>query len=438
MQPRKIETAHRLGNSTDPALLAGMGRVRWTICAMLFAATSINYMDRFVLGLLKPTLHVAIGLNEINYGHIISAFQVSYAIGLIVAGRLVDKLGSRVGYSLVMGTWSLAAMGHALARSAFGFGVARCFLGLGESGNFPAAIKTVAEWFPQRERSLATGIFNSGANVGAMVAPLIVPWVTLHYGWRAAFLATGVFSAAWIFWWSRNYRKPADHPTLTSEELRHIYDEAAAQMGPQIPWLKLLTFRQTWGFAGAKFLTDPIWWFYLFWMPSFFDSRFHLGLAHLGLPLIVVYSVSTVGSIGGGWLPAFFIRMKLSAVSARLTTMLLCAGMALPLYFVTKVHSEWAAIALLSLAAAAHQGWSANLYTTASDMFPSTAVGSVVGLGGMAGAVGGALFAELVGRVLQATHSYGLLFAGAASAYVTAFIVLQALAPGLKRVNLVV
>jgi ACS family hexuronate transporter-like MFS transporter len=440
MQPAKIEAieaADPTAGPTGPSLVAGMGRVRWTICAMLFAATSINYMDRQVIGLLKPTLQVAIGLTEINYGYIIAAFQVSYAIGLIVAGRLVDRLGSRLGYSLVMGTWSLAAMGHALARSAFGFGVARCFLGLGESGNFPAAIKTVAEWFPQKERSLATGIFNSGANVGAIIAPAIIPWITLHYGWRAAFLATGAFSATWIFWWSINYRKPADHPALTSEELRHIYQEAAVQMGPQIPWLKLLTYRQTWAFSAAKFLTDPIWWFYLFWMPSFFTSRFHLGLAHLGLPLIVIYNVSAIGSVGGGWLPALFIRMKMSAISARMATMLLCAMMALPIYFVTKVHSEWAAIGLLSLAAAAHQGWSANLFTTASDMFPSTAVGSIVGLGGMAGAVGGALFAVLVGRVLQMTHSYGLLFAGAASAYMIAIVVLQVVVPGLKRVRVV-
>ena len=431
MQPVKTEAAE----STESMIGFRLGRVRWTICGMLFAATSINYMDRQVIGLLKPTLQVAIGLNEINYGYIIAAFQISYAIGLIVAGRLVDKLGSRLGYSLIMGTWSLAAMGHALARSAFGFGVARCFLGLGEAGNFPAAIKTVAEWFPQKERSLATGIFNSGANVGAIVAPAMIPWITLHYGWRSAFLATGVFSATWIFWWSMNYRKPADHPTLTGEELRHIYEEAAVQMGPQIPWLKLLTYRQTWGFAAAKFLTDPIWWFYLFWMPSFFESRFHLGLAHLGLPLIVVYNVSAIGSIGGGWLPALFMRLRMTAVGARMATMLLCAAMALPIYFATRVHSEWAAIGLLSLAAAAHQGWSANLFTTASDMFPSTAVGSVVGLGGMAGSAGGALFAVLVGRVLQHTQQYGVLFASAASAYMIAIVVLQVLAPRLRRVR---
>jgi ACS family hexuronate transporter-like MFS transporter len=422
--------------STLRRLTPRLGRVRWTVCAMLFAATSINYMDRQVIGLLKPTLQHAIGLNEINYGYIIAAFQISYAIGLLVTGRLVDRLGSRLGYSLIMGTWSLAAMGHALARSAFGFGVARAFLGFGEAGNFPAAIKTVAEWFPQRERSLATGIFNSGANVGAIIAPAIIPWITLRYGWRAAFLATGLFSVTWIFWWSFNYSKPADHPTLTGEELRHIYDQAAEQMAPHIPWLKLLTYRQTWGFALAKFLTDPIWWFYLFWMPSFFDSRFHLGLAHLGLPLIVVYNVSAIGSIGGGWLPAPFRRLGLDAAGARLATMLLCATLALPIFFASRVHSEWAAIGLLSLAAAAHQGWCANLFTTASDMFPTNAVGTVVGIGGMAGSVGGALFAVFVGRVLQHTQQYGILFASAASAYLLALVILQALAPRLRKVQL--
>jgi MFS transporter, ACS family, hexuronate transporter len=244
-----------------------MGRVRWTICAMLFFATSINYMDRQVIALLKPTLAHTIGMTEINYGYIVDAFQLAYAIGLLVAGRLVDKIGTRLGYILIMGVWSLSAMGHALANSAFEFGIARFCLGLGESGNFPAAIKTVAEWFPQSERSLATGIFNSGTNVGAILAPLIVPWITVHYGWRAAFLTTGLFSMIWIAWWWRNYRKPADHPTLTGAELRHIYEEAAAQMGPQVPWLRLIGYRQTWAFAIAKFLTDPIWWFYLFWLP---------------------------------------------------------------------------------------------------------------------------------------------------------------------------
>ena len=271
---------------------ARLGRVRWTICAMLFVATSINYMDRQVIAILKPTLEHSIGMTEVGYGYIVDAFQIAYAIGLLAAGRLVDRVGTRIGYMVVMAVWSLSAMGHALASTVFEFGIARFFLGLGESGNFPAAIKTVAEWFPQSERSLATGIFNSGANVGAILAPIIVPWVRCAMAGTRPFSPPGFFSALWILWWYRNYRKPADHPTVTGAELRHIYQEAAAQMGPSTPWLKLLGYRQTWAFSIAKFLTDPIWWFYLFWLPSYFSAKFHLDLSHLGLPLIIVYNVS--------------------------------------------------------------------------------------------------------------------------------------------------
>jgi len=291
---------------TEEELPSGgrIGRVRWTICAMLFVATTINYMDRQVLGILKPTLQHSIGMSEVNYGFIVSMFTLAYAIGLIVAGRFVDKVGTRIGYMVIMAVWSLSAMGHALANTVLEFGIARFSLGLGESGNFPAALKTVAEWFPQSERSLATGIFNCGANIGIMLASLIVPIVTIHYGWHAAFLVTGFFSSMWIVMWFIKYRKPTDHPTLTGKELRYIYQEAAEKMGPGTPWIKLLGFRQTWAFAIGKFLTDPIWWFYLYWLPSFFSARFHLDLSHLGLPLIIVYNASTIGSIGGGWLPS--------------------------------------------------------------------------------------------------------------------------------------
>ena len=402
---------------------------------MLFFATTINYMDRQVIGLLKPTLQNSIGLTEGNYGYIVAAFQVAYAVGLVGAGRLVDRLGIRIGYSLFMGMWSLAGMAHALARSALGFGVARFFLGLGEAGNFPSAIKTVAEWFPQSERSLATGIFNSGANVGAIVAPAVIPLITLHFGWQAAFLSTALFSLLWIAWWLRNYRRPLEHPTLTSAELHYICGEASARTEPEIAWLKLLSCRQTWAFSIAKFLTDPIWWFYLFWLPSFFDSRFHLGLLHLGLPLIVVYNVSTIGSIGGGWLPALFRGAHRNVAKARMSAMLICAILALPVLMAGSVNSEFAAIGLLSLAAAAHQGWSANLFTIASDMFPPRAVGSVVGLGGMAGSVGGVIFSVSAGKILQLTHSYAVLFGISASAYLISMAILRILAPNLKRVE---
>jgi ACS family hexuronate transporter-like MFS transporter len=415
-----------------------LGRVRWTICAMLFVATSINYMDRQVIAILKPTLEHSIGMSEVGYGYIVDAFQIAYALGLLAAGRFVDKVGTRIGYMVIMAVWSLSAMGHALANTVLEFGIARFFLGLGESGNFPAAIKTVAEWFPRSERSLATGIFNSGANLGAILAPIAVPWVTLRYGWHAAFLVTGGFSACWILWWFKKYRKPSDYPTLTRAELTHICQEGATDAGPSIPWGRLLGYRQTWAFSTAKFLTDPIWWFYLFWMPSYFSARFHLDLAHLGLPLIIVYSASAVGSIGGGWLPAPFRRLGLSATHARLAAMLACACLVVPIFTAAYVQSEWAAIALLSAAAAAHQGWSANLLTTTSDMFPRSAVGSVTGIGSMAGAAGGALLATYAGHILQLTHSYASLFGIAAGAYLVALLMLVLFAPGLRKVELAV
>jgi ACS family hexuronate transporter-like MFS transporter len=432
MDAKSVSAAQAEDDSSPGARL---GRVRWTICAMLFAATSINYMDRQVIAILKPTLEHSIGMSELGYSHVVEAFQFAYALGLMATGRFVDKVGTRIGYIVVMAVWSLSAMGHALANTVLEFGIARFSLGLGESGNFPAAIKTVAEWFPQSERSLATGIFNSGTNLGAILAPLIVPWVTIHYGWHAAFLVTGAFSAMWIVLWYSKYRKPSDHPTLTGKELRHIYQEAAEQMGPSTPWIKLLGLRQTWAFTIGKFLTDPVWWFYLFWLPGFFAAKFNLDLSHLGLPLIVVYNASAVGSVGGGWLPAPFRRLGLSPVNARLSSMFLCACLVVPIFLINYLHSEWAAIGLLSLAAAAHQGWSANLFSTPADMFPRSAVGSVTGIGGMAGSVGGILFAAYTGSILQWTHSYATLFAIAASAYIVALAIILLLAPGLRKVQ---
>jgi ACS family hexuronate transporter-like MFS transporter len=425
-----------LQTAEEPAFGARIGHVRWTICAMLFVATSINYMDRQVIAILKPTLEHSIGMTEMNYGYIVDAFQLAYAVGLLAAGRFVDKVGTRIGYMVIMAVWSLSAMGHALANTVLEFGIARFSLGLGESGNFPAALKTTAEWFPQNERSLATGIFNSGANVGAILAPIVVPWVTLRYGWHAAFLVTGGFSALWILWWFRNYRKPTDHPTLTGAELQFIYQEAAEKVGPATPWIKLLSHRQTWAFSAAKFLTDPVWWFFLFWLPSYFSSRFHLNLSHLGMPLIIVYTASSVGSIGGGWLPAPFRRLGVSAVHARLAAMFCCACAVVPIFLVNFANSEWACIGLMSLAAAAHQGWSANLITTPSDMFPRSAVGSVSGIGFMAGSVGAVLMATYAGYVLQTTHNYASLFVIASGAYLFALVVLVLLAPGLKKVEL--
>ena len=427
-------------SAAEPAALPG----RWTICAMLFVATSINYMDRQVLSILKPfleggTLHLqpffhgwptverSINLNEVQYGYIVWAFQIAYALGVIFAGRFIDKVGCRAGYPIVTGVWSISAMCHALVTSVFGFGVARFFLGLGESGNFPAAIKATAEWFPPRERSLATGIFNSGAGVGAILAPFLVPWVALHFGWRASFLITGTFSAAWIVWWSVHYRKPKT-PTdaFSSTSPNHA----------SLPWTRLLRYRQTWGFALGKFLTDPVWWFYLFWLPGYFNSRFKLDLSHIGLPLIVIYVVSTVGSVTGGWLPRAFVHAGMDLKRARLAAMFTCACLVVPIAFAGGLHSEWTAVALLSLATSAHQGWSANIFTTASDMFPNELVGTVVSFGQVAGALGGSIFALVAGHILQFTHSYVPLFLFSGFAYLLALLLLRTLAPGLKRAAL--
>jgi ACS family hexuronate transporter-like MFS transporter len=435
-----IETEEPIELLAEPPALPG----RWTICAMLFVATSINYMDRQVLSILKPilegtTLHLqpffqgwptverSISLNEIQYGYIVDCFQIAYALGVIFAGRLVDRLGCRRGYPIVTGVWSLAAMGHALVTSVFGFGVARFFLGLGESGNFPAAIKATAEWFPPKERALATGIFNSGSSVGAILAPFIVPWVALHFGWRASFLVTGAFSATWIVWWSLKYRKPRE----AMDWSRGVVVVAPA--GPAMAWWRLLRYRQTWGFVLGKFLTDPVWWFYLFWMPSFFSTRFKLDLSHIGLPLIIIYVLSSVGSVFGGWLPKGYVRLGMSLKAARLAAMLTCACLVVPIAIAGGLTSEWVAVGLLSLATSAHQGWSANIFTTASDMFPAEYVGTVVSFGQVGGALGGAIFAAVAGHILQLTHSYVPLFLYSGSAYLVALLLLRTLAPGLKR-----
>jgi ACS family hexuronate transporter-like MFS transporter len=417
-----------------------LGNVRWTICAMLFAATTINYMDRTVLGLLKPTLmqtvaNHGIGLTEESYGTVVAFFTLFYAIGLLAAGRFVDKVGTRIGYMVIMGLWSLSAMGHALVNSVFQLGVARACLGVGESGNFPAANKTVAEWFPQRERALATGIYNSGANIGVILAALIVPVVVMSLGWHYAFLVTGLFSMTWILVWFLKYRRPIDHSKLSATELAHINQDPPEKPTASLPWIKLLGIPQTWAFSIPKGLTDPIWWFYLYWLPDFFSKQYHLDLKHLGLPLIVVYTASSVGSIGGGWLPSYLIRLGMTAERARMSVMLFFAVLVVPVFLINYLDSEWVAISLLSLAAAAHQGWSANLFTTASDMFPRKAVGSVTGIGAMAGAVTGFCFAKLAGHLLQVSNSYAVLFIIAASVYLVSWVFMVLLAPGLKKVE---
>jgi ACS family hexuronate transporter-like MFS transporter len=413
-----------------------IGRYRWVICALLFFATTINYIDRQVLGILTTDENFkrTIGWNEAEYGFVNTAFQASYAVGLVVVGRLMDRFGTRKGFSFAIVFWSVAAMCHSLARSAFGFGVARFALGLGEAGNFPAAIKTVAEWFPKKERALATGIFNSGSNVGAIAAPLAVPFIAINYGWQWAFIITGTLGFIWLGCWLTIYRRPEEHPKLSRAELAHIQSDPA-EPTTRIPWARLVPHRQTWAFSIGKFLTDPIWWVYLFWLPPFLNKNYGLNITQIGLPLVVIYISADIGSIGGGWLSGSLIKRGWSVNRARKSTMLLCALAVVPIMFAAHASHLWVAVTLISLAAAAHQGWSANIFTMASDMFPRRAVGSVVGIGGMAGSIGGMLLQSTVGLVLYYTGSYLPIFIIAGSAYLVALAVMHILAPRLEPAN---
>ncbi|MGD1007082.1 MAG: MFS transporter [Ignavibacteriaceae bacterium] len=415
--------------------LRKMGLYRWTICGLLFFATTIIYIDRQVFGILAPVLQKDIGWNEIEYGYIIAAFTAAYALGFLFVGRFIDKVGTKIGYTISTVIWSIAAMGHTLVKTVFGFGVARFFLGLGESGNFPAAIKATAEWFPKKERALALGIFNSGANAGAIVAPLVVPWIALTFGWRAAFIFTGLLGFIWIVLWLWLYEIPEKHKKVTKEEIAFIQSDPAEIQSEKIPWIKLLKYRQTWAFAAGKFLTDPIWWFYIYWLPKFFSQRYGLNLTHLGLPLIVIYTMTTIGSVGGGWLSGTFIKRGWSINKGRKVVMLICAIVIVPIVFASLV-PEWWAVFLIGLATSGHQGWSANLFTTVPDMFPKKAVGSVVGLGGMAGAIGGLLLAAAAGFILQFTGSYLSLFILAGIVYLPALLIFHLLVPTMEEAKL--
>ena len=412
-----------------------VGRYRWVICGLLFFATTVNYVDRQVLGILSKDLKAAIGWTEVDYGNIVAAFNAAYAFGLLLAGRLMDRIGTRAGYALAIVWWSLAAMGHALARTPFGFGVARAALGIGEAGNFPAAIKTVAEWFPKKERAFATGIFNAGSNVGAIVAPLTVPWIAMHMGWRWAFILTGAIGFVWLLFWLPVYKRPELHPKVSQAELAHIQSDPPDPPAVKLPWLSLIPHRQTSAFAIGKYLTDPIWWFYLYWIPGFLRDNHGLDLTTIGPPLIAIYLIADIGSIGGGWLSSTFIKHGWSINRSRKTAMLICALAVTPIIFAANVKNLWVAVALIGLAAAAHQGWSCNLFTTTSDMFPRQAVGSVVGIGGMAGALGGATMAVATGYILQSTgQNYSIVFMIAGTAYLVALLVIHLLAPNLEPV----
>ena len=413
---------------------ASGGSFRWVICGLLFFATTVNYIDRNVLGVLAPQLKDEIGWSDTQYGDINAAFQFAYAVGFLVVGRFIDLVGARVGYAVSLVVWSLIAAAHALARTPLQFGLARLFLGFAEAGNFPAAIKATAEWFPRRERALATGIFNAGTNVGATIAPLLVPFFAIWWGWQSAFVVTGLAGLTWVVFWLPIYDQPDRHPRVTPEELAWIRSDPP-EPADRIPWARLLPYRQTWAFAIGKFVTDPIWWFYLYWSAPFFAQRFHADLKSIGPPLVTIYLMADVGSVAGGWLSSWLLKRGWSTNAARKTAMFLCALCVVPVSLAPKVDNMWAAVGLIGLAAAAHQGFSANLFTLTSDLFPRRAVSSVVGIGGMAGAVGGILMQSASGRVVDATGSYERLFLIAAIVYVFSVAAIHLLSPRLEPIR---
>jgi MFS transporter, ACS family, aldohexuronate transporter len=412
-----------------------MGHFRWVICGVLLLGTTKNYMDRQVIGVLKTTLQQQFHWSEIDYSNLVFAFQTAYALGMLAMGRLIDWLGTRIGYAIAMAFWSLASMAHGMVNSFAGFVGARAALGFGEAGVFPASLKATAEWFPRKERALATGIFNAGTNVGAIVTPLITPWITIHWGWRAAFMLIGAVGFAWLVLWLWVYREPEDHPRCSPEELQYIRSDPADPPA-RLSWWSLLEHRQTWAFTLGKFIIDPVWWFYLFWVPGFLQARHGLALLQIGLPIVVIYLMADVGSVAGGWISSSLIRRGHTANFSRKTAMLICAIAVVPIVFAANVASTWSAVFLIGLAAAAHQGFSCNLFTLPSDMFPGKAVASVVGIGGMAGAIGGMLIAKVVGYILQWTGSYAIPFAIAGSAYLIALAVLHLISPKLEPVQL--
>ncbi|HTQ99201.1 MAG TPA: MFS transporter [Candidatus Acidoferrum sp.] len=420
----------------NPAPKPGIGRYRWIICALLFFATTVNYLDRQVFGILGPELQKVFGWSGKDYTDIVFWFEAAYGIGLAGVGRLLDRIGTRIGYALSLVWWSVAAMLHAMMSSIAGFSVARFLLGIGESGNFPAAIKTVAEWFPRHERAFATGIFNAGSNVGAILAPLIVPWLYITVGWQWAFIATGACGFIWLLFWLWIYRTPDAHPRLQPAERDYINSDPPEPATP-IPWRTLFAYRQTWAIVIGKFLTDSVWRCYLYLLPLFFSQQFNLDIKNFGPPFVIIYAISDVGSIAGGWLSSHLLARGRTLNFSRKTAMLLCALCVIPVVFVTQV-GMWYAVALVSLAAAAHQGWSANIFTTASDLFPKQAVGSLVGLGGTAGAFGAMLILKVTGYVLDLTGSFITLFVIAGSAYVIAWVIFHLLVPRMDPAKIAV
>jgi ACS family hexuronate transporter-like MFS transporter len=413
----------------------GIGNYRWRIVALLFFATTINYIDRQVLGILAPQLQDELGWSESDYGMIIAAFQAAYALGLLTTGRLLDRIGTRLGYSIAIALWSLAGMVHALARSAMSFAVARFALGFGESANFPAAVKTVAEWFPKKERALATGLFNSGSNIGAIIAPLLVPWIALNYGWPWAFIVTGALGFFWLIFWIPIYRKPEQHKSLRETELDHILQDGR-ETATKVPWKKIFPHRQTLGISLSLFLTAPIWWFFLYWLPKFLNTNHGIDLSNIGLPLIIIYVISDGGAIFGGWISSHMVKNGIEPIKARKRSILILAFMVLPIFFAAFTSNLWIAVGLIAVAAFAHQGYASNIFTIISDIFPKNAVGSMVGLSLFAGSIGGVLFASAVGFILEITGNYYVIFGFASIAYLLSWLFLKLLVPDDTTIDL--
>jgi MFS transporter, ACS family, hexuronate transporter len=415
-------------------------KIRWSIVALLFFATTINYIDRQVIGLLKPYIQKDLNWNEADYGYIVTAFQISYAVGLLVSGRLLDKFGTRLGYTFAIIVWSVGAVIHAAVRSVTGFGIARSVLGLGEAANFPAAVKTVAEWFPKKDRALATGIFNSGATVGAITAPIIVTVITLNFGWKWAFIITGLFGFVWIAFWLLTYQPPEKHKKVSSAELDYILsdntsDEITVEKSG-ISWSRLLQYRQTYAICLSRFFTDWVWWFFLFWAPDFLNKTQKIDIKGAILPLIIIYAMASIGGIYGGALSSKLIKAGRTVDFSRKTAILICATLILPLVFATQSSNLWVVVVLIGLAGAAHQGWASNIYTIVSDVYPKSAVGTMIGLSGFAGAIGGALGASFVGLVLQFTGSYMLIFLIASTMYLLAWLILKLMIPQIQQIKL--
>jgi ACS family hexuronate transporter-like MFS transporter len=426
---------------------AKRGNYRWIVCALLFFATTINYIDRQVIGLLKPTLEKEFHWTEVDYGYIVMVFAIMYAVGYVIFGTFIDKVGSKIGYGISVLVWSIAAVLHALAKSTLGFGFVRGLLGLAESGNFPAGIKAVAEWFPVRERALATGIFNSGTSVGAVLAPVIVPWILGMYGWQEAFVITGAIGFVWLIFWWIFYEIPTKQKRLKKPEFDYIMsdlDQAAPEAKMKIRWGHLLSLKQTWVYIVGKVLTDPIWWFFLFWLPSFFADTFALDLTKPSLQLAAIYGATTFGSIGGGYLSSHFIKSGWPALKARKTTLLIVAILVMPIFLVQYASNIWNVVALVALATAAHQAWSANIFTIVSDMFPKSAVSTVVGIGGMSGSIASALFPIFVGTLLayykdlgNISAGYHILFVISGCAYILAWGIITLLSRRMKPITMI-